>query len=107
AGATGTLQLDQLATFTGSISGFTGQDHIDLTGVGFGHSTMLAYAPNTGNSGGTLTVSDGTHVANLAFVGQYTTASFAMAGDGRGGTLITDPPIDSAQQSQRLVAGSF
>jgi hypothetical protein len=28
--------------------------------------------------------------------GQYVTANFSMAGDGHGGTLITDPPVVSA-----------
>jgi len=37
-----------------------------------------------------LTASDGTHTANIALLGQYTAASFAMATDGSGGTLIHD-----------------
>jgi len=44
-----------------------------------------------------LTVSDGTNTANLALLGQYTAASFAMATDGSGGTLIHDPPATLAQ----------
>jgi hypothetical protein len=37
-------------------------------------------------------VSDGTNTANIALLGQYIAASFAMATDGSGGTLIHDPP---------------
>jgi hypothetical protein len=40
-----------------------------------------------------LTVSDGTHTANLLLLGQYVAAQFAMSSDGHGGTLITDPPL--------------
>jgi hypothetical protein len=56
-------------------------------------STTLAYAANAGNTGGTLTVSDGTHTASLALLGQYTAADFALSADGHGGTYITDPAV--------------
>jgi trimeric autotransporter adhesin len=38
----------------------------------------------------TLTVTDGTHTAHIELLGQYTAASFALAGDGGIGALITD-----------------
>jgi hypothetical protein len=38
-----------------------------------------------------LTVTDGTHTANINIVGTYTLANFHFASDGSGGTLITDP----------------
>ena len=47
---------------------------------------------NSNNNGGTLTMSDGAHVANIALLGNYIASAFAMASDGHGGTLITDPP---------------
>jgi hypothetical protein len=55
-------------------------------------ATTLGYTPNDSNSGGVLTAGDGSHVAKIALLGQYAAASFAMASDGHGGTLITDPP---------------
>jgi len=57
----------------------------------------VRYVANSNNTGGTLTVSDGTNTANLGLFGQYTAASFAMATDGSGGTLIHDPPATVAQ----------
>jgi hypothetical protein len=49
-----------------------------------------------GNSlGSTLTVTDGTHTARLAMLGSYVAASFHLANDGNGGTLVFDPPVDS------------
>jgi hypothetical protein len=45
---------------------------------------------------GTLTISDGTHVAILALIGTYTAGSFKTADDGHGGTLLTDPPISGS-----------
>ncbi|MEA2995618.1 MAG: hypothetical protein QOG74_1167, partial [Alphaproteobacteria bacterium] len=54
AGPTGTLQLDQPASFTGLVSGFGAQDVLDLVGISYGANTSLAYASNSGNTGGTL-----------------------------------------------------
>jgi hypothetical protein len=99
-GLTGTLQLGNAQSYGGQISGFGSQDQIDLGDIAFaGHPTIGGYAPmtlgyaaNSDNTGGTLTVSDGIHVANLALIGQYTATSFVAASDGQGGTIISDPP---------------
>lgn len=37
-----------------------------------------------------LTISDGVNSASLALLGQYSAASFALASDGHGGTMITE-----------------
>jgi hypothetical protein len=50
------------------------------------------------NNGGTVTVSEGTHTANTALLGQYTAASFVPAG-GFGGTIIYDPPAATLTQT--------
>jgi hypothetical protein len=89
-GAAGELKLDASSQFTGQVTGFTGQNLLDLADIAFGSNTTLGYAANSNNTGGTLTVSDGTHTANIALLGQYMAASFAMATDGSGGTLIHD-----------------
>ncbi len=98
AGPTGTLQLHVSSSLTGQISGFGAQDGIDLADVSFGASTTLGYTPNNSNTGGVLAVSDGTHTANLALLGNYMASSFVIASDGHGGTLLTDPPPTSLQQ---------
>jgi hypothetical protein len=79
------------------VAGIAPSNHIDLADISFGANTTLGYTPNDSNSGGVLTASDGTHVAKIALLGQYAAASFAMASDGHGGTLITDPPELIAQ----------
>jgi len=91
-GATGELKLDASSQFNGQIAGFTGQNLLDLADIGFGSNTTLGYTANSGNTGGTLTVSDGTHQANVALLGQYVAANFAMSADGFGGTLVVNPP---------------
>jgi len=95
-GSTGVLALDQSADFTGKISGFGGQDQIDLGDVGFSATTTLSYDENNSDSGGTLVVTDGTHTADLTVVGDYEASSFTMSSDGHGGTLITDAASSTA-----------
>ena len=78
-GAQGELRLDASSVFTGRVSGFTGQDTIDLGDIAFGGNTTLAYQANSRNTGGTMTVSDGTHTARIALLGQYAASSFVMS----------------------------
>ena len=105
AGAGGTLVLDEAAAFSGEISGWEDGDRIALGDIDFGESTTLAYVANAGNTGGTLTVSDGSHVASLTLLGQYTAADFALSSDGYGGTVISDP--GNPAQAQNVLAPSL
>ncbi|WP_061025446.1 calcium-binding protein [Bradyrhizobium sp. CCH5-F6] len=99
AGGNASLVLDQASSFIGTISGWQDHDSIVLGDILFSDGvTSLAYAANGDNSGGTLTVSDGTHTATLNLLGQYSAADFALSSDGHGGTLISDPGV--VQQSQ-------
>jgi hypothetical protein len=86
AAASGTLKLDSSAAFTGVISGFGESDHIDLADIAGG--ATASYLANAAGSGGVLTVSDGTHTANLALSGQYDPAGFHLASDTLGGVLV-------------------
>jgi hypothetical protein len=95
AGSTGELLLLNSSGFAGSITGFTGtgtgtpatSDKLDLRDISFSSTKFNAsYANNV------LTVTDGTHTANLDMVGAYTLSNFHFAADGSGGTLVTDPP---------------
>jgi hypothetical protein len=56
----------------------------------FGVHTTLGFSENSSHTGGVLTVKDGTHVAKIALLGNYIAASFTLAADGHGGTLITE-----------------
>jgi hypothetical protein len=98
-GPNATLILDKASGFTWAMSGFQAGDTIDLGDILFNQQgTTLGFTENAGNTGGTLTVSDGSHVAALALLGQYTASSFALTSDGHGGTFVTDPAI-AAQAS--------
>ena len=89
AGTTGTLKIDNSSSFSGAIAGQLGAgDLIDLADFGAGAHATIAYSGN--NSPGLLTVSDGTHTASIALLGQYSAASFVASSDGHGGTLVSD-----------------
>ncbi|WP_407158797.1 heparin lyase I family protein [Bradyrhizobium sp. STM 3557] len=97
-GATGTLIIDHSDQFHGTIGGqLTTTDVIDFKDITAGSNASLAYSGN--NSPGTLTVSDGTHTAQVALLGSYSLANFTASSDGHGGTSVVDPPIASAQVS--------
>jgi large repetitive protein len=96
AGTTGTLKIDTSADFTGTIGGQIASGNlIDLVDITAGANATVAYSGN--NSPGTLSVSDGTHSANITLLGNYMASSFVASSDGHGGTLITDPPAPSTQ----------
>jgi hypothetical protein len=90
AGSSGALVLDDSVGFAGTVAEFGGQDALVLSDMTFGANTTLGYSENSTNTGGTLTVSDGTQTAKIALLGNYMASSFVAAGDGHGGTLITE-----------------
>jgi len=88
-GASGTLRLDHAASFTGSISGFGAGDSLDLGDIGFSDAVTIGFAENGAGTGGMLSLSDGTHSANIALQGQYGAAGFQSSADQAGGTILT------------------
>ena len=98
-GTTGTLWLDQPATFTGKVSGFGAQNVIDLPGIAFGPQTTLGYSANSNNSGGTLSLATGANTANIALLGSYMASSFAMESDNHGGTMVISEASQTANHS--------
>ena len=83
-----TLKLGDAFHFNGTIAGFAGADVINLANVGFG-AASLSYHENVGGTGGTLTISDGVHLAELSLVGNYSADNFNLAPDLLKGTAIT------------------
>jgi len=95
-GAAGMLRLDQSGAFTGTIAGFDAGDGLDLADIACGANETLGFAANPNGSGGTLTVSDGTHTASLALLGQYAAAGFTTAVDANGGTIVSYIPTQGS-----------
>jgi autotransporter passenger strand-loop-strand repeat protein len=99
-GSSGTLVLDSSSGFAGAISNFRAGDIVDLAYIHFSNAGMtLDFSEDATNTSGTLTISDGSNVATLDLLGQYSAAQFALSADGHGGTLVTDPPITGSAQN--------
>ena len=90
-GTTGTLKLDHSLGFAGNVSGLTGADALDLSDVRYGANTRATFSGNT--NGGTLAVTDGSHTAQIALLGDYTHSGWTLSSDGNGGTIVIDPPL--------------
>jgi 2-keto-3-deoxy-6-phosphogluconate aldolase len=84
-GSTGSLVMNNVADFAGTITGFTGSDTIDFKNISFQNASQAIY------SGGQLTVSDGTNTAVITLAGNYSGSTFVTSNDGSGGTLVVDP----------------
>jgi hypothetical protein len=92
ADAVATLVMRDSIDFSGKISGFDANDHLDLKDMTFANGVSLDYTANQAGTGGVLQISDGAHTANIALLGQYDAASFTSAGDAGTGTLISYDP---------------
>jgi hypothetical protein len=82
------LKLDQPSTFSGTVSGLTTGDYIDLTNINFADNPTLSYSSKSQ----VLKVVDSvSHITDtIKFIGPV--GSFSAQSDGSGGTLIGDPP---------------
>jgi hypothetical protein len=91
------LKLDN--SFSGTVSGLTTGDYIDLTNINFADNPTLSFVFKTH----VLTVTDSvSHVTDtITFKGAI--GSFSAQSDGNGGTLITDPPATVAVSHDSFV----
>ena len=91
--ATGILKLDHASSFSGTVAEMSGQDTLDLADINFATLQQPVFSGNT--SGGTLSVTDGAHTANIALLGNYMASTFVTSSDGHGGTYVVDPSVVS------------
>jgi hypothetical protein len=96
--ATGTLKIDNAIDFSGMVSGFGNHDSIDLSNI-LASSASVNYTANNANSGGILTVTDGSNTANISLNGQYASADFHIAADQTNHVLV-----QLEQHAQHLAA---
>jgi hypothetical protein len=97
AASTGTLELLNSSTFAGTVAGMTGQDTIDFADIDPTKVHQPVYSGTA--SSGTLTVTDGSHTANIALLGNYMASTFVTSSDGHGGTNVVDPSAVWTQTS--------
>jgi hypothetical protein len=70
-----------------------GSDTLDLADINF--ATIQNPSFSGTSTGGTLTVTDGSHSANIALTGNYLSSTWTLSSDGHGGTFVVDPPAAS------------
>jgi len=100
-GDTGTLKLDNSSSFAGTVAGMTGQDTIDFAYIDPTKMQQPTYSGTA--SGGNLTVTDGSHTANIALLGDYMASTFVTSSDGHGGTNVVDSSATETNQTSLLV----
>jgi hypothetical protein len=99
--STGTLELLNSSNFAGTVVGMMGQDTIDFADI---DPTKVNHPIYSGTaSSGTLTVTDGSHTANVALLGNYMASTFVASSDGHGGTSVVDPSATGTSQPSLLV----
>jgi hypothetical protein len=94
AGSTGIFQLDSSQSFAGTIAGLSlsGANELDLRDISYiSGTTKATFVENGGGTQGVLTVTDGTHTANLTLLGNYASSTFVVGTDSHGGTFVHDP----------------
>jgi hypothetical protein len=91
--AAGTLKLGDSFHFSGTITGFSGSDIIDLADLGSAAAT-LSYHENATGTGGTLSIFDGAQTAELTLLGHYSADNFSIVADATKGALISYVPHD-------------
>jgi hypothetical protein len=74
-----------------------GSDAIDFEDIDFTHVQTPTFAGNA--TQGTLTVTDGTHTANISLLGNYIASTFTASSDGHGGVIVVDPPNQAISSS--------
>jgi hypothetical protein len=90
-GSTGTLILKDPGDFTGTISGLTGSDSIDLANIQATTAEVGGVSYSNATNVTTLTVTDGYNTDALHLVGDYTGSSWSFSSDSSGGTVLVDP----------------
>ena len=107
-GAGGLLSLgdnaESIVTIVSS-GAFAVGDFLDLRDISFiSGTTSASFTEAASNTSGTLTVSDGTHSANITLLGQYVAGQFNVASDGHGGAVVTDPPLIAANDDKSFLS---
>ena len=91
-GAAGELIFDDPIHFTGTITGFTGSDEIDLTNINWNSAEVISgYSYSTNITSLTITDAQG-NKDTLSLAGNYTGSKWIVFSDGSGGTILVDQP---------------
>ena len=96
ADAAGTLILRDPSGFTGTISGLSSTDHIDLANISYGIASLYSITYSLSTDITTLVITDGTITDAINLLGNYTiNTAWHFSDDGHGGTIVSDAPVSA------------
>ena len=96
ADAAGTLILGDPSGFTGTISGLSSTDHIDLANISSGIASLYSITYSLSTDITTLVITDGTNTDTINLLGNYTiNTAWHFSDDGHGGTIVSDAPVSA------------
>ncbi len=99
ADAAGTLILRDPTGFTGTISGLSSTDHIDLANISYETASVysITYSSNTNIT--TLVITGGTNTDTISLLGNYTiNTAWHLSDDGHGGTIVSEAPASPTSE---------
>jgi hypothetical protein len=99
AGPTGELILKDPAHFTGTISGLTGSDEIDLTNI----NSAPARVSSVGHDSSSKIRQ---HTDTVKLAGDYTGSAWTLSDDGHGGAVVVHPPTSAVAAQSLNTAGA-
>jgi hypothetical protein len=106
-GSTGTLILKDPGDFTGTISGLSGSDSIDLANIQATTASVGGVSYSNATHITTLTITDGHNTDTLHLVGDYTGHSWSFSSDSSGGTVVVDPAPSSGNSAAGALNASL
>jgi Bacterial Ig-like domain/Tryptophan-rich Synechocystis species C-terminal domain len=95
----GVLKLDGTEVYDMLVAGFASSNQtIDFATIN-SSSAKISFTEASNDASGMLSVTDGTHTASIALLGQYAATSFTSVSDGAGGIQISAVPTAQTQQT--------
>jgi hypothetical protein len=99
ADAAGTLILRDPTGFTGTISGLSSADHIDLANISYETASVYDITYSSDSNITTLVVTSGANTGAISLLGNYTiNTTWHLSDDGHGGTIVSDAPVSPTNE---------
>ena len=105
-GSAGVLELGDSQGFTGTVAGFSksGKTSLDLDDIAFVNAGEATFSGT--QTGGVLTVTDGTHTARISLTGDFRNTAFMASDDGHGGVGVIASASLLAAATHRFIAAA-
>jgi hypothetical protein len=99
ADAAATLTFRGATDFTGTISGLSTTDHLDLANISYATASVYSIAYSLSTNITTLVITDGTNADTISLLGNYTiNTAWHLSDDGHGGTIVSAPQVSATKE---------